>query len=831
MTVEYSVEVCRELEGKFAAAGLHRPMRTVRYEPGAELSYEVTSVAEGIKAAVTLKVEKFVGGGFAGQVYQVRIQDIRADQSANDQIGELEVGGLYAMKILIPPSRFSCLFRDVLYWIGFQGPFQLQVNPAAARAGAIWQKLIRCAAKTRFGDERAVVDIYATFVDPNLGSCGELSEWVDGRTWRLEVDDRMDLLKQSRRGKVDDSELGSPEYRAKRKFMREFVELLHDVGAYEFARQYEWSTCKSQPNCLKRKDAGNDPAAGLTAVDFRAGLALLPFLPMSPGDFKLIIKGLMRGSLVQFDRGDIGKLEAFIAEHGAAFAETDRMLDELKEAEDIYRNSTPDITHNHVRLLYSPKLWSTMLDSAVTGWKVRNLTNAQHEAGLRRSRLGTLLFFVIGLIPFLGKALRRLWARPDWRKHYGSMLTNCGYLKRAITARTIEKTIAWHRKGRISAETARKFAEQPWRYFCHLPFLLLILPSLHRLLTDAKFAREKLGYIFVRPFKLYFSSPLREQWLLDMVLEGKRKQILTDEDAETILSQVKEPYIQRYLISLVAHLFTLPLTQIVSVIVAAIYYRRTGDEVGAGGILVLFQVIPISPGSIARGLYAVGIAVYDRSFKNYNIAVFLSFFKYIGYLAFPIQMTYHYPVLARFMAAHWATDAVHIVPVFGEGGALMEHWVFCLFYNRPLTIRRQMLKRAELRAKIMPRYRHVGVYAAAIAGCLALVDLSYIRRVGALPTNAEIWWLLATLPLVNGAVVTLGCGGAPVWKRIVTAVVGGIAAVTACTIIVAAVRVDEGGITLGMFAKTWVWRAFIFAVVSAIGAIITELRLGEPRSE
>ena len=95
---------------------------------------------------------------------------------------------------------------------------------------------------------------------------------------------------------------------------------------------------------------------------------------------------------------------------------------------------------------------------------------------------------------------------------------------------------------------------------------------------------------------------------------------------------------------------TLPLTQIVSIIIAGIYYHRTGDTLGAGGILVLFQIIPISPGSLARGLYAVGIAIYDRSFKDYNIAVFLSFFKYIGYLAFPIQMTYRYPAMSRFMA-------------------------------------------------------------------------------------------------------------------------------------------------------------------------------------
>ena len=150
--------------------------------------------------------------------------------------------------------------------------------------------------------------------------------------------------------------LGSPEYRAKKEFMADFVKLLHDVGAYEFARQYEWSTCKSQPNCLKRKGAENDPAAGLVAVDFRPGLVLLPFLPMSPGDFTLIAKGIMRGAIVQFDRGDISKLEAFMRTHSEQFADMKPMLEELKADEKIYRDSVPDVTQNDLRLFYDGRL-------------------------------------------------------------------------------------------------------------------------------------------------------------------------------------------------------------------------------------------------------------------------------------------------------------------------------------------------------------------------------------------------------------------------------------------------------------------------------------------
>jgi hypothetical protein len=824
VATEYSVEICKQLQEKFRSADLHRPIRVVHYDPGAELVYQVQAVSQPISAKVRLIIEKFVGGGYAGQVYRAKVIEIEGDDGS---IEELRAGGIYGMKILVPPTGFARFFRNFLYWVGFQGPFQPQVNPAAAKAGALWQKLIRRGAKIRFGDENMVSDIYATFVDENIGSCGELREWVDGRTWRLEVDDRMDLLKRRRRSKtINEQQLGSPEYRAKYEFMHEFVELLHDMGAYEFARQYEWSTCKSQPNCLKRYTTETDPSSGLVAVDFRAGLTLLPFLPMSPGDFILILKGIARGSFVQFDRGSLSKLQSFIQAHEGDFTDMQHALEELVSTEQVYRNSIPDITHNHVRLLSSQRLWSTILESAVTGWRVRNLIDEAHEQKLRSSKLLTLFFCIVRLIPFLGKFILRIWGQADWRRHYIQILASWGYFLRAVQGKIAEKVISWHRAGRVDAQRAIKIADKFQWFLCHLP--LSVLPAgLHRFLSDWAFFKNKLHHLFIRPVKLYFSAGLREEWLRDMVRDGKKKHLLTDQDAEAILSQLNEPYIQRYLVSLVVHLLTLPLTQIVSVILAWIYYRRTGDKLGAGGILVLFQVTPISPGSIARGLYAVGIMIYDRSFKDYNIAVFLSFFKYIGYLAFPIQMTYRYPALARFMAAHWATEAVHIVPVFGERGALLEHWVFCLFYNWPLTIRRRMRKRSQIRASMKPRYWHAALCAIAVAGIFEFADFAYIRTTGMLPGLKEIWWLVVVIPLVCGGIVTLGCGGAAFGRRIIAASICGMFA----GLLYAVVSVKLGyfsSVANANIAADFAWRIFIFAILSAVGAILTELNLPYP---
>jgi len=828
MAAEYSVDICNKLSEKFRATNLHRPQRIARYDTGKELVYDVTEVAGSGKAQVRLLIEKFVGGGFAGQVYRVKVAEI----TAQEPIGGIEVGGVYAMKILIPPSTFSRLFRNGLYRLGFQGPFQLQCNPAAARAGAIWQKFIRRAAKIRFGDENTVVDVHATFIDHNLCSCGELSEWVDGRTWRLEVDDHLDLLKIWRKGtSVDQTQLGSPEYRAKRQFMAEFVELLHDVGAHEFARQYEWSTCKSQPNCLKRAGTEDDPQTGLVAVDFRAGLALLPLLPMSPGDFKLILAGLKRGSIVQFDRGSLSKLERFIQSHGSEFADMRPMLDELKTCESVYRNSVPDITHNHIRLLYDGNLWRTMFSSAVTGWKVRNLLDEKHEEKFRSCKISMMLFFMVGLIPFLGKLIRRLWAHADWRAHYEAMLTSWDYFRRAIEARVAEKVILWHRAGRLDEQRAIKVAESLFVFLCHLPFS--ILPAgLHRFLTDSAFRKEKLVYIFIRPVRLYFNAHLREEWMRQMVIDGKKKHIITDEDGDTILSKLNERYIQRYLVSLVVHLLTLPVTQIVSGIHIIVWNMTHPEATGAQrtaisfAIGAIYQIVPISPGSFCRGLYTTLLAIHDRNFKDYKIALFLSYFKYIGYLAFPIQMAHHYPAISRFMAAHFATEVTHIVPVFGERGALLEHWVFCLYYNWPLTIRRRMKKIAQVRLSLSPRYWHMALCVIGAVAVFAFADYRYLAGVGRVPTLKEIWWLGAIVPLVCGAAITSGCGGVVLGRRIVMATICGIVVGLGYTVVSA--MIGAGQVEVGAILKQCVWRVFAFAVLSTIGALAAELSLFDP---
>lgn len=304
-------------------------------------------------------------------------------------------------------------------------------------------------------------------------------------------------------------------------------------------------------------------------------------------------------------------------------------------------------------------------------------------------------FYLLGAVPLAGRSLRRLWGNATYRRHVAHSLTSLRYFRRHLASAMAHRLAEWHRSGRAAERHARFLLRHPAAFYLERWTLgLLPVGGLHRAIVEPAVLWRGL-VDFARFLKRFFTSAeFREQWFLGIIEEGEREGMLTAQEAAEIRVHVHDPFIMKYLKCVGAHFATLPLTQIVSVTLGAVLAGvllargRSWAEATAvfASIVVLFQVIPISPGSLARGLITTYMVVRDRSLKDYLVALPLSFWKYIGYLAFPLQMTATYPQLARFMAGRWATQAVHIVPVFGEKGALLEHWVFDLFFNVPQMV-------------------------------------------------------------------------------------------------------------------------------------------------
>jgi hypothetical protein len=154
--------------------------------------------------------------------------------------------------------------------------------------------------------------------------------------------------------------------------------------------------------------------------------------------------------------------------------------------------------------------------------------------------------------------------------------------------------------------------------------------------------------------------------------------------------------------------------------------------------------------------------------------------------------------------------------------------VFNIFYNWPLTIRRRMRKRAQMRTGMEPRYWHLVLCAVGGAAIFSLADHAYLNEAGVLPELMETWALTAMVPLLCGALATLGAGGARLWKRVAGAALCG-AAVALFSLVFSGCM--GYGIGFGEIAVQFAWRAFAFMTLTSLGAMITELQLPEPREK
>jgi hypothetical protein len=654
-----------------------------------------TSIDSVTTVSINVEIEKYAGSGFAGQVYRVRAKP----GAGVDRLG-LSPDLHYGLKIYRPVSRFSSAFRDLLFRLGFGFPYAPRCYEAACRSNALWQKLLRHAARSKLGTEECISDVYATVYDPRLYAFGAIKEWVEGRPWKLEIDDRvLNRPKPARPPHYREPSRFRSEYIAKRFFMARLVRLLHEAGAPDLARQFEWSTWKSQPNVLKRFGHDGESYVGLTAIDFQAGLVLLPFLPMSPGDFRLIGRGLRQGRFVQFDQSDMRAQARFVDGLENVQDELEAMLENLRTSDEDYRLALPDLTNFRLPSVWRADRRRRIAQAYRDTWVSRGYVTKDRIRRLERA-WPWWFFFLAGAVPFLGGVFRRRWGVPEYALHL-RLLWRPAYFGKWLTSLRYQALIRWYHSSRGSEAHLTWLADRPWPFILERIFLSWIpLWWFHRAVVDGRWAMGRIVYGITRPFKLYFSREIREAWLLQHLVEGMQEGMVTDTEAEEIRRNISDPFIQQYLKCLAVHLCTLPITQLAAVALGAgiAYYRGWSFDEGmlmVAGLLAAFAVTPVSPGSIVRGLYVVYVAIRQREWRRYRIALVLSFWKYIGYLAFPIQMVTTYRTLSRFMASRWATDFVSIIPVFGEPGALLQHRAFDLLYNLPISYRRRRREKRE----------------------------------------------------------------------------------------------------------------------------------------
>jgi hypothetical protein len=139
-----------------------------------------------------------------------------------------------------------------------------------------------------------------------------------------------------------------------------------------------------------------------------------------------------------------------------------------------------------------------------------------------------------------------------------------------------------------------------------------------------------------------------------------------------------------------------------------------------------------------------------------------------------------------------------------------------------------MKKRSEIRSAMHPRYWHIILCAIAGTGIFVTTDMLYMDKLGELPNLRTIWGFAIIVPLLIGTIVTLGAGGAALWKRIAGAALCA-TAIGVSSAVVSGLLGTNHSSGVSAIAIISVWRAFVFTTVGVLSVLLTEIKMPEPR--
>ena len=184
------------------------------------------------------------------------------------------------------------------------------------------------------------------------------------------------------------------------------------------------------------------------------------------------------------------------------------------------------------------------------------------------------------------------------------------------------------------------------------------------------------------------------------------------------------------------------------------------------------------------------------------------------------------------MAAHWATEAVHVVPVFGERGAWLEHAVFDGFYNYPLSLGIRIRERDALAAEKKARWWAIPLAGLVGAALAAAADYLFVRTAGRAPALGDLWWAVFPMGIAAGYLASKWSWRRKMGKRVVAGIAAGALAGLGYGLFNALLTpllpglADAAGAAAanGSAVLKILWKAFVFALLAIPGAFLLETR-------
>lgn len=648
------------------------------YVSGETICAELKDLDGQAKGLFCFAIERYVGSGFAGQVYQARPQSLEWDESHP----------WVALKVLRPRPRWKELFRDTLFRLSFQSPFAPRIREPALRAGLIWQALLRLAANTTLNQADLIPQPLGYYWDADLLSFVEVQEWVEGRVVRYQFDE--DLLLRW---------LGWPracpsnEMQRKKAVMAQLVDLCHRLGAIGLARQYEWYTLVSQANVLVRRNRADEKQSEFIAVDWRPGLAVPFFLPLSPVHARLIWDGLWQGQWVHFDEVALDRLETYGQTQNEVMAPLQPLIARLKADEVQYRAGLLSLWPTRPRSATNyPLVQAATLDE----WQKRDLISPAQAVVWQKRRGCFWFYFWLEFVPVVGQLLVRWLGNEQVRTHWRQFLTQPDYRQKVYRVYRARALLRWVDDGRVPLAHAAALRQSLPRYWLEALSLGWWPRGAHRLVVDAAARRQWLITHLIMPARYIFWSKHRIAWLIALIQHESEQGLFPPEKTSRLLEQMAAPRMAEFSRDLV---LTVALEFWAKLFYALLAVYGATEANWLPFVLALLG--PISPSGVVRVAYLLGQVGYDlphiigqrdgRLLLARLSGLCVAPWRVLGNFCVPLEIAIYYPEMALCLSSYLVTQLAKPIPVLGGRGSLLEYSLFMWVSNLPVALQRTLV--------------------------------------------------------------------------------------------------------------------------------------------
>jgi hypothetical protein len=620
-------------------------------------------------------IQEMTGGGFAGQVYRAHLEELSPAAGARGRFPSS-----VALKLLKPVRVWKRVFRDLLFLFGYQTTFAARLREPAVRAGLIWQQLLRIAAGTELGDPSAVARPLGYYWSAEMKSFVELHAWVPGREISYQAGD----LAWGTQAQND------TEMARKKRFMEALAALCREMGAIGLSRQYEWYTMVSQDNVIVHEQSLGGEVK-YVGVDFRPGLAVPFFLPLSPAHLKLILNGLRRGTLIHYDEVDLHRLDRFISRHAEAYRPYQELIRLLKRDEAVYRAGLLDVWHTGFSTLTGRRKLAPVATAALQDWRQLDQISQGTHNRLRSTGTQMVFLYLLGWIPLVGWRLRRLLGNSRYRRHLRDWIADRSYFREHFQERKSGRLLYWSEMGRISLTRFERLVHSDALYVFDLLALSWMPASFHRLLSDGSALKGLLASLTTHPIRLLLDPGYRRGWLLEIIHQQEDRGILQVEERAHFEAQIAEGRVQGFVRDLG---FTVGL----EVLAKPLYALLAAYGFSSGNFLPFFLAAlgPIPPSGVARTLYVLVQLCLDlpgtlrRGDRDLLLARALALgvapWRVLGNVFALVEMFAYYPRLSLVLADYYIARMIAVIPVLGGRGLLLEYLAFRVIFGLPLYL-------------------------------------------------------------------------------------------------------------------------------------------------